>query len=111
GPGSFTSNLQSPVINNITSAQAGVYSVTATLNGCTSAAGTTTIAVKPVPATPAAGSNSPVCAGGILNLTASSVTAGVNYQWTGPNSFNSSQQHPSISPVGISAAGQYNVVA
>ncbi len=42
-----------------------------------------------------AGSNSPVCVGGTLNLTARSA-AGAIYSWTGPNGFTSSLQNPTI---------------
>jgi hypothetical protein len=45
GPNSFTSPLQNPTIPGATAANAGVYSVTVTVSGCTSAAGTTTVVV------------------------------------------------------------------
>ena len=53
-----------------------------------------------------AGSNSPVNAGNTLNLTATTV-AGATYFWTGPNSFTSSQQNPSISNFQVAEAGNY----
>jgi hypothetical protein len=40
GPNGFTSALQNPSITNATTAAAGTYSVTATVSGCTSPAGT-----------------------------------------------------------------------
>lgn len=43
-----------------------------------------------------AGSNMPVCAGSTLNLSATTVS-GATYSWTGPNSFTSSLQNPTIS--------------
>ncbi|MCJ0741862.1 YDG domain-containing protein [Pedobacter montanisoli] len=46
GPNAFTSNVQNPSISNITAASAGTYSVTVTVTGCTSAAGTTTVVVN-----------------------------------------------------------------
>jgi hypothetical protein len=42
-----------------------------------------------------AGSNSPVCTGATLNLTASTLS-GATYSWTGPNGFTSSSQNPSF---------------
>ncbi|WP_410220952.1 YDG domain-containing protein [Pedobacter sp.] len=46
GPNGFTSSAQNPSIINITASSAGVYSVTVTVNGCTSDAGTTTVVVN-----------------------------------------------------------------
>jgi len=54
-----------------------------------------------------AGSNSPVCAGSSLNLTATTV-AGASYSWTGPSSFSSALQNPVIS-YSAAAAGLYTV--
>src|SRR5690606_20661470 len=41
-----------------------------------------------------AGSNSPVCAGSALNLTATTI-AGASYSWTGPVSYTANIQNPS----------------
>jgi hypothetical protein len=49
GPNGFTSSVQNPTIANVTTAAAGTYSVTATLGGCTSAAGTTVVTVNSPP--------------------------------------------------------------
>jgi PKD repeat protein len=108
GPSGYTSSLQNPVISTATTAAAGTYSVTVTTGGCTSAAGTTVVVVNATPATPTAGSNSPVCAGGTLNLTTPAV-AGATYSWTGPGSFTSSLQNPVIAGVSATAAGTYSV--
>ena len=56
-----------------------------------------------------AGSNAPVCAGSMLNLTATTV-AGASYSWTGPNGFSSSLQNPSISYT-AAYAGTYTLQA
>jgi hypothetical protein len=50
GPNGFTSSAQNPTLANVTTAAAGTYSVTATVNGCTSAAGTTVVTVNSPPA-------------------------------------------------------------
>jgi len=110
GPNGFTSTLQNPTIPSVTVAASGTYSVTATVSGCTSVAGTITITVNPTPASPTAGSNSPVCVGSTLNLTAS-VVAGATYNWTGPNSFSSTTQNPSIAGITTAGAGTYSVTA
>jgi len=110
GPNSFTSTLQNPSISNATIAATGTYSVTVTLNGCTSSAGTIAVTVTTTPPAPTAGSNSTVCEGSTLNLTAS-VVAGATYNWTGPNGFNSTLQNPSIVGVTLAAAGVYSVTA
>ncbi|MHB8799711.1 MAG: Ig-like domain-containing protein [Thermoanaerobaculia bacterium] len=46
GPNGFASTLQNPTIPNATTAASGTYSVTATVNGCTSSPGTTTVVVS-----------------------------------------------------------------
>ena len=53
-----------------------------------------------------AGSNSPVCAGDSLKLTAPTATG---YQWTGPNSFTATTQNPVITNVTAAATGNYVV--
>lgn len=82
------------------------------IGGCvtsnTATSGTTTITVNQIPATPVVSSNSPVCAGGILNLTSD---ASGTISWTGPNSFISSEQNPSIESVTSAAGGTYNVTS
>jgi sugar lactone lactonase YvrE len=55
-----------------------------------------------------AGSNSPVLVNGTINLTA---TGADTYSWTGPNSFNSTQQNPTISNATNLSSGKYTVTA
>ena len=110
GPNSFSSALQNPSIAGATALATGTYSITVTISGCTSAAGTVVVTVNATPAAPTAGSNSPLCVGSTLNLTASSI-AGATYSWTGPNSFSSTLQNPSIVGATALAAGTYTVVA
>jgi hypothetical protein len=47
GPNGFTSVSQNPSIVGVGQNASGIYSVTATVGGCTSAAGTTTVTVNP----------------------------------------------------------------
>jgi len=61
-------------------------------------------------AAPVASNSGPICVGQTLQLNATMVP-GATYSWTGPNSFTSSQQNPSISSATPAAAGTYNVIA
>jgi hypothetical protein len=55
--------------------------------------------------------NGPVCLGSPLSLSVGTVT-GATYSWTGPNSFASTAQNPTVSASATSAmAGVYTVVA
>jgi hypothetical protein len=109
GPNGFTSSLQNPVINSVTTANAGSYAVTVTVGQCTSMSTTTSVVINSVPSTPVA-STSPVCEGMTLNLTASFVP-GASYSWTGPNNFSSSNQNPGITNAGSMNSGTYLVTA
>ena len=60
------------------------------------------------PATPTASNNGPICSGSELDLSTPTVT-GATYSWTGPNSFNSTQQNPSIAIATTAASGIYSV--
>ena len=110
GPNGFTSNLQNPNIPNATVAAAGTYSVFASISGCSSDTGTTTVVVNPIPATPVDTSNSPICEGSTLNLTVNTIS-GATYSWTGPNGFTSNVQNPSIPNATTAASGTYSVIA
>lgn len=97
GPGSFASAAEDTFIANSTMSAAGDYILKATLNstGC-SLQDTTTLVMKPTPNKPTAGSNSPVCEFHSLQLNSSSTTNGVSYSWTGPNSYSSNSQNPTV---------------
>ena len=110
GPNGFTSTTTNPSITNAQTNASGVYTVTVTktATGCSSFS-TISVTVKPTPTVPVVSGNSP-CAGSSLNLTASS-TAGCVYNWSGPASFVSSLQNPTINPASVTNAGTYTVVA
>jgi len=108
GPLSFTSTLQNPSIASVTTARGGTYSVSATVSGCPSPAGIVSVIVNQTPAAPSAGSNSPICSGFTLSLTANTIS-GATYSWTGPNSFSNTSQNPSIAGISSSEAGTYSV--
>jgi gliding motility-associated-like protein len=108
GPNSFTSALQNPVITAATNSATGSYTVTVAAAGCSSTS-SVNVVVNPVPTT-VAGSNSPICAGVTINLTATaSATPGATYSWTGPNGFSSAVQNPSITAATTLASGSYTV--
>ena len=110
GPNSFSATTQNTTIPNVTAAAAGIYTLTASVGSCTATA-TTSVAVKPTPAGVTASGNSPICAGSTLNLSGNSTTSGVSYSWTGPGSFNSGLQNPSITNATTAASGVYTLTA
>src|SRR6202007_179650 len=108
GPNGFTSAVQHPTRAHATTADAGTYSVTVTVNGCTSAAGTTNVVVNAIPATPTASNGGPYCEGNTIALFTPTV-AGATYSWTGPNGFTSTQQNPTVPNATTADAGTYSV--
>ncbi|MCB0695958.1 MAG: T9SS type A sorting domain-containing protein [Chitinophagaceae bacterium] len=110
GPNGFNSTNPGPFISGAVPAHNGDYYVTATLNGC-ALKDTLTVQVKPLPNKPVAGSNTPICSGETLNLTSSSSSSNVSYSWTGPNSYTSAQQNPSLSNTTTAMSGNYIVTA
>jgi gliding motility-associated-like protein len=99
----------------LTGLAAGSYvnlSVT-TLLGCISnvLAGPVTLTLPPTPATPLAGNNTPICAGNVINLTATDGTAGVTYSWSGPGGYTATLQNPSIGSATVAESGAYTVTA
>ena len=108
GPNSFTSSSQNPSIPNIATADAGTYNVTISISGCSSSAGSTSLIVNPAPAAPTISSNSPVCEGSPISLT-TPLVLGASYQWSGPGSFSSTAQNPTIASAALSDAGMYSL--
>jgi len=106
----FDSPTQVTLQVSTVGASMGAHDVTITNPDGQSATGTGVLDVVGAPATPAAGADSPVCAGGTLQLTASTIS-GATYAWTGPNGFTSSQQNPVLIGVDALAAGTYSVTA
>ncbi len=108
GPNTFTSNLQNPVITPATPANAGIYFLTVTQNGCVTSGLFTFVVIGNAPPTPVAGNNGPVCVGSPINLTANTIP-NATYSWTGPNSFTSNLEDPTINPSTLLSAGTYSV--
>ena len=106
GPNSFTSTDQSLSIPLATTLASGVYTITVkNANGCTSTA-TTSVTVNASPIATASGSTPVICAGNTLNLTGEGVGT---YAWSGPNSFSSTDQNPSIPLATTLASGVYTI--
>jgi len=82
GPNGFNSALQNPSIARVTAAATGAYSVTVTVGGCTSAAGTTTVTVNPLPATPVISSPATALAGQAGLAASVTANAGSTYAWS-----------------------------
>ncbi|MBL7910831.1 MAG: gliding motility-associated C-terminal domain-containing protein [Bacteroidia bacterium] len=107
GPNSFSSTAQNPTLPGATNLMSGIYSVYATSSGCSGAATNVSVTVNNNPSPVANSSFTNYCAGGTVLLFASSAST---YNWTGPNSFSSSIQNPTITPAGIVASGLYQLV-
>ncbi len=109
GDATITSGQDSTSITVTWGSTSGTVSVTpANGNGCSGTAGNLSVTVNPLPSMPTAGNNGPIIEGNTLNLTASTI-AGATYNWTGPNSFASAEQNPSISNASSAASGTYSV--
>lgn len=101
------STAQNPVVNNLTATT--VYYLVVEINGCPAPLDSTTVVVLPPPPAPQILADFTVCEGESIALTTN--TRASQYQWTGPNGFNSMAQNPVvISPATLANAGSYNLV-
>lgn len=105
GPSGFTSSVQIPTLTQITTSNAGVYSVVGSVGTCT-AATTVTLNVVPSP-TVVATSNAPVCEGSSLQLSASGAQS---YVWTNGNTFSSLLPNPLVNNVSLSISGTFTLL-
>src|SRR5205823_1901797 len=108
GPNGFTSPQQNPTRANAAAADAGTYSVTVAVGGCSSAAGTTSVVIVAKPATPTASNGGPYCEGSTIALSTPTVS-GAAYAWTGPNGFTSALQNPTRANAAAADFGTYSV--
>jgi gliding motility-associated-like protein len=106
---SFTANSSGLIV--IPNLLPGVYdNIVLSIGACVSTTiGPFTINNPPLLLS-SAGSNSPLCEGGTLQLNAALITGGT-YSWTGPAGFTSAAQNPSINAVTTTESGTYSVVA
>ena len=88
GPSGFASTQQNPTITNLTNAKEGVYSVRITnSNNCVVTASTSVLIGTVLQSLNVVGNNI-VCFNDTISLQASSsVSAGMVYEWSGPNSY------------------------
>lgn len=109
GPASFTANTQNPSIPIAGTINIGTY--TLSVNSGTGCVETVITQVNTIVSlNPSAAVNSVVCSGSSLNFTAN--TTGTNiptYSWSGPASFASSIQNPSISTASALNIGTYTL--
>lgn len=112
---STTSGTTSVATVNITgsSCNIGTKTITFTATDNYNPAGVTTVSitVNIVAATTTASSNSPVCEGQAINLATTTVAGATAYNWTGPNSFTSTSQNPTIANATAAMSGTYTVTA
>lgn|GEM_PF-5695214 len=114
GPNSYSNTTTSTAsnISSVTTAASGTYSLQVQdAFGCFTSSAVTTIAtINPTPSVTAS-SNTPVNYGNTINLSASisSGTTPYTIAWTGPNSFSSSSQNPSVASVYSANAGVYTL--
>lgn len=95
GPNGYASNVQNPVITNVTGAMAGTYTVTATTAaGCINSA-SVTVGVCPQ-FTVSAGKDTTICKGQSITLHA---TGALKYSWSpGANLSDSTSANPITTP-------------
>ncbi len=111
GPNGFTSNAQLPtVIDEATTADAGVYSLIISRNGCESEEDFTVVNVLPRPDRPMLVSNGPLCAGENAILTTDNESA-TTYNWIAPDlqEFTTSENEFRINNAQVSASGTWQV--
>ena len=106
GPSGFASALQSPGISNAQPTRSGVYTLTVTQSGCGSQVYTTSVSVNAAIGNAALTSNSPVCVGNTLTLTATNY-ANASYSWAGPGGFVSTGSTTSRSNMQLNQSGLY----
>jgi hypothetical protein len=109
GPNGFSQTGTPVSLTNVALVNAGNYTVTQTVTGCTSnASAPTALVVNQTPIAPSLSSNSPACYGGTLELFATSVP-GASYAWTGPGGFVASVQNPTRASALPSMSGTYSL--
>lgn len=112
GPNAYFAQTNTVSIPNATVANSGQYDVYASLNGCDSQPASINMLVKPRPTVPVLSSNSPVCEGNTLNLTANVTPANSVVTWTDQNNnFSAVGSAVSIASTTLSVSGLYSATA
>jgi gliding motility-associated-like protein/uncharacterized repeat protein (TIGR01451 family) len=95
-------------VMNWSSSFNGTATITATANGmCGTTTANRVVTVNTIPSANA-GSDSPVCVGGSINLTAQTVSGAI-YSWTSTTGYTSSVQNPVIAAATMANAGDYSL--
>jgi len=104
----FTSTQEDPTVTaSALATDTGTYTVTVTdENGCT-ATDDVEVTVNELPTCTT--SDATICEGETINLTETGGEADI-WSWTGPDTFSSSDQNPTISSASSTQAGTYTVV-
>ena len=88
-----------------------IYTVTGTsVSGCSSTS-TINISVNPTPSISSVGTGGVICSGNTLTLNSAAIggTGALSYSWSGPASYSSTIQNPSITNAATTAAGVYSL--
>ncbi|MDB5228855.1 MAG: hypothetical protein JWN78_3048, partial [Bacteroidota bacterium] len=105
-----TTTLPTLTVLAVTTAEAGSYSVTVTVNSCTSTKATTIAVIKPKPTAPTLTAVSPVCERSSIVFCAATADTGVIYNWYGPAGFQSNSNCVTLTNVTPAQSGFYTVV-
>lgn len=108
GPGGFSANTSSITLGNVSSADVGTYCVTASFAGCTGPSTCQSITLSPPPSVDisALGNDTTICENASFELTAGGA---VNYVWTGPGGFTSSNPSVLVNNASAINTGLYTV--
>lgn len=108
GPSSFSFSGTTVILQNVTLAMAGIYTINLISNqGCATSTTLNTV-VNSTPAVSATGGT--ICTSQTLQLTSTSPNA-ATFQWLGPLAYTSTLQNPILQQQPVSASGLYTVVA
>jgi gliding motility-associated-like protein len=109
GPAGFNSTTQNPLLSSVTANRAGMYYVTASIAGCTGLTDSVAVNINIPPGTPVIASNSPVCSKDSISLKTFSISPNINFQWSGPAGFKSTNPSPMIPNADKTNEGAYNL--
>lgn len=110
GPNGYVNNNATAALANVTTSNAGKYTIAASLNNCTQY-DTANISIKPKPLLPEISSNSPVLVGEDIMLNLNNSQSGVSYAWKGPAGFSLSAANGIINNAALDNKGPYTITA
>jgi gliding motility-associated-like protein len=105
-------NSNEIIINPITAAHEGIYTIMVTVDGCTNTSDDFNFFILDEPtANPLVATSGSICEGGDLELLGNASGNGtLTYEWSGPNGFTSNAPNPTINNVDDSYDGQYLLI-